>query len=235
MKYIDKDNMCLDFEEYISENILDQYLNTYINNNSITQHPWDKLGDSFEGREVKRKLREHFFNEQKGICAYCEQSLAIVFPNSKLSDISHLEHIKPKARNKYPQETFSQKNLILSCNGFNCNFEPENPEFCGHNKNQLYNGRLFLNPTLIENIETYFDYTIEGEIMPADNLTEEEKEKADYMINLLDLKNQTLVDMRKDMLSDVISRDDDEINELLDNQHDIYPSFHSMLRQLLIL
>lgn len=235
MKYIDKSNMCSDFDDYITENSLDQYLNTYVEDSSITIHPWNKLGEEFEGREIKRKLAAHFFIEQKGICAYCEQSLAIVLPNTKQSDISHLEHIKPKARNRYPQETFNQKNLILSCNGFDCNYEPENPEFCGHNKNQLYNGRLFLNPTLVENIENYFEYTIEGEIFPADELSDNDRDKAEYMIDLLELKNPILVDMRKNMLSDIISYNEDEISELLDAQNDIYPSFHSMLRQLLLI
>ena len=55
------------------------------------------------------------------------------------------------------------------------------------------------------------------------------------MPNLLDLENPTLVDMRKNMLSDVISLDEDEINELFDIQNDTYPSFHSMLRRLLVM
>lgn len=232
MRHINK-RRYLVFDNYIAEKHFDLYLETYLKDESISLHPWQKFSQVFESREVKRDLSEHLLSEQKELCVYCQQHLVIASPHTKLSDISHIEHIKPKARGRYPQDTFNQKNIVLSCNGFNCKAIAEPPEFCGHNKNQLYDELRFLNPVQKKDLEQYFDYTFEGEIRPSPSLSKKDRQKANYMIEILDLQNPVLVNMRKDAFSDVIDYEEDEIAELLDDSYDSLPGFFSMLKQLL--
>lgn len=229
MRHIEKKKKCQDFENYIIENNLNKYLDNYINNDSINLHPWTKFTNNIEGRETKRKLAKHFYFEQKGLCVYCQQSLQIAYYNDFKSNISHIEHLKPKKRNRYPEDTFNQNNLTLSCNGFDCTEETGLYEFCGHNKKAKYNGRLFLNPIEIKNTEKYFEYTINGEIIPNNILNETEKQKAEYMIYILDLNYPNLIDMRKEQYNAFI--DNEELNIFFNEDEDFLPSFFSMLKQ----
>ncbi len=233
MRHIKKNEPCQDFDNYIKQNNLNKYLDNYINNVSERKHTWDKLGEELKGREVKRELRNHLLKEQKGLCVYCQQSFVIAMQNNFLSGFSHIEHIKPKSRKSYPQDTFNQRNLSLSCNGFDCSKEVEASEFCGHKKLNEYDSSKFLNPIEIENIEKYFEYTFNGEIRVSETLNRTEKEKAEYMIDILDLKNSILSDMRRDTFTDIITNySDKEISFLLDENSEILPSFYSMLKQM---
>ncbi len=178
-------------------------------------------------------MAKHFYFEQKGLCIYCQQNLKIAFDNNFETNISHIEHIKPKARNKYPEDTFNQKNLTLSCNGFDCRNEIDKSEFCGHNKQAKYNADLFVNPIELQDIEKYFEYTFTGDINPADNLNKQEREKAEEMIKILDLKNPRLVNMRLENFNNIINMELSNIELLLDENVDLLPSFFSMIKQLL--
>ncbi len=233
MRHIHKTERCQDFDNYVTENNLDEYLDNYINNSSISPHPWMKLTNEFSGREAKRKLATHLYREQKGLCIYCQQNLSYAFDNQFKTNTSHIEHIKPKARHRYPQDTFNQNNLTLSCNGFECILELGSYEFCGHNKQERYNHQTFLNPIELEDIERYFEYTFEGDINPSKVLDEIEKQKANEMINILDLKNSRLIDMRQRVFSEMINNTEEDINLLLDENADLLPSFYSMMKQLL--
>jgi len=68
------------------------------------------LESNYNTKEVKDALRI----ECRSKCMYCE---------SKVSHITfeHIEHIKPKARQKFPQLTFEYKNLGLACPKCNMN------------------------------------------------------------------------------------------------------------------
>ena len=134
MRHINKSEPCQDFDNYVKEMYLDISLDNYIKHTSVKKHPWKRLNN-----EIKEILAKHLYTEQKGLCIYCQQSLANAFPNLLLSKAAHIEHLKPKTRDKYPQQTFNQKNLTLSCNGFDCKKEKGTSEFCGHNKLEEYN------------------------------------------------------------------------------------------------
>lgn len=237
MRHIKKKGLCQDFENFIKDNKLNEYLDKYIEDNSLKVAPWRKFtNETYGGTKVKRKLANHLYKEQKGLCIYCQQSFNNALINKNLSEFSHIEHIKPKARKRYPENTFNQNNLALSCNGFDCNIlvnETEN-EFCGHNKDQKYDKNLFLNPIEVEDIEKYFSYKINGEIQISDKLEKKEEKKADYMIKILDLNNETLVDMRRENYIKIIENHKNKIDEFLDEDEEILPSFFSMLKQLLI-
>lgn len=228
MRHIVKIELCQEFDNYVLKHNLREHLDNYINNTGIKKHPWKRINS-----KTKQKLSNHLYSEQKGLCIYCQQSLRTAFENDFKTEISHIEHIKPKKRQRYPQETFNQKNLTLSCNGFDCSTEIRTREFCGHNKHEKYNQRLFLNPVEQENIESFFEYTFEGDIYPAEELNDFDKSKAEEMIKILDLKNSRLIDMRQSAFSDIITNTDEDIKLLLDENSEILPSFYSMMKQLL--
>jgi len=229
MRYIKKNEPCQDFDDYIKQNNLNKYLDNYINNASGKKHPWNKLGEELKGREIKRELRNHFLKEQKGLCVYCQQSFVIAMQNNILSNFSHIEHIKPKK--SYPQDTFNQNNLSLSCNGFICNNNNSERDFCGHKKLEEYNPYYFLNPIECYDIEKYFEYTIEGKIKPSASLNKKDRGKAEYMINTLKLNYSLLVDARKINFNDILENDDKK--DILDENAELLPAFFSMLKQLL--
>ncbi|MNF73042.1 HNH endonuclease [compost metagenome] len=82
------------------------------------------VSNRYNHSDVKGALKV----EAKHKCMYCE---------SKVSHVSyeHIEHIKPKAKDKYPELTFEWGNLGLAC------------PVCNMNKSDEYDPNLpFLNP-----------------------------------------------------------------------------------------
>ena len=91
------------------------------------------LSNSYNIKEVKDKLRNESFSK----CMYCE---------SKVGHITyeHIEHIKPKAKDKFPNLTFEYTNLGLAC-----------PK-CNMNKSDTYDvNNAFINP-YIDNPNDHF-------------------------------------------------------------------------------
>jgi len=86
----------------------------------------------------------------------------------------------------------------MSCNGKECSdvnkddYE-DNIHSCGHPKQARYNEEKFLNPTELENIVDYFSYDMDtGKIEASEN----ESNKAKYMIEILNLDNSHLNNSR---------------------------------------
>lgn len=201
MRYIDKSKRCSDFDNYTAP---------------CFPISWNEFDTG-----AKLALHQHLWQEQKGLCVYCQQQ--IPFKKSKQSSqqiCSHIEHIRP--RTTYPELTFVYCNLSISCEGFNCKTIDKHPkkEFCEHRKGHEYDEDRFLNPIELREIEDYFEYDIEGKIHPTTLFPE----KAEYMIKILDLNHPDLIDMRKSIYEDVIAG---EIKLTLG----IFPSFYSMLKQ----
>ena len=122
----------------------------------------------------KRNLKKHILTyEQNGLCCYCESYVTL--------DNSHIEHLQPKSLN--PETlTFDYTNLAVSCQG-KCHTNGNQPATCGHKKGNDFDAERFLNPTTVENIRAYFEYTTHGEIT-ASALDES---KAHYTMSLLQL------------------------------------------------
>lgn len=232
MRYIEKNKPCADFLTFVKQHELDKYVEWYMKGNG-QYHPWDRLGKAHHGSDIKRTLSQHLYEEQKGLCIYCEQTLN---PRHELlSNFAHIEHLKPKdPHGGYPQHTFNYLNLTVSCNGFDTKKGHGGAKFCGHKKANLYDENLFLDPTRVHDIERYFEYTVSGKIQPARDLKHFERRKAEYMIWLLDLQNPELVDMRAESFSSFIQFSEEEQQLLLDEDNDLLPGFHSMLKQLTI-
>ncbi|SFV66093.1 conserved hypothetical protein [hydrothermal vent metagenome] len=159
-----------------------------------------QLLTDWKNYKKKKKLKEYILkNEQNYLCCYCESKVTIL--GDKEKDGSHLEHIKPKKF--YADLTFYYNNLLVSCQGTCHNSENDKTRYsCGHKKDDEYIDNKFLNPTIVEDIRDYFKYeTIENEkvkIVP----TAKDSNKAEYMINLLHLNDDTLLYARGKALKD---------------------------------
>lgn len=154
---------------------------------------WQQYGSQGEKRELKTFILAH---EQFDLCVYCECRV-------RLND-SHLEHIKPKAQQMYPELTFVYDNLVVSCNGVQYNpQETAQNRHCGHKKLNQYDETLFLDPTVIIDISDYFqfdqdEYTIEPSAkQPA---------QANYTINILRLNSAGLILARQNALNTLQSK-----------------------------
>lgn len=153
----------------------------------------------------KKLLREFILkNEQNYLCVYCESKI------SADRSSSHVEHIKPKSQDKYPELTFDYSNLAVSCNGNCYGIEEDNSSHnCGHIKDNEYDSIKFLSPTRTLDIRDYFKYDFdEGEIEPSSK----NRVKAKYMIDTLHLNETGLSISRKKALEVFIK----EMNKIKD-------------------
>jgi uncharacterized protein (TIGR02646 family) len=147
----------------------------------------------------KQKLKEHLLeHEQNYLCCYCESKI------SSDNNSCHIEHIRPKAQDKYPHLTFEYNNLAVSCNGTCQNLLDDTTKYnCGHIKSNEYDENLFLNPVELENIRDYFEYDIdEGKIQASTK----DEQKASYIIDTLRLNDGGLTEARKKALKNFIEK-----------------------------
>jgi uncharacterized protein (TIGR02646 family) len=149
---------------------------------------WDQYG---KVKGTKRCLKQHIIDhEQYALCVYCESKI-------NPSD-SHIEHIKPKGKNGYPELTFDYKNLAVSCNGNLHNQADDHKQrSCGHKKDNEYDESLFLDPTQLTDISDYFVYDVDdGQIDSSDKAVA----KARYAIDILNLNKDGLPQARGNAL-----------------------------------
>jgi uncharacterized protein (TIGR02646 family) len=183
-------------------------------------------------------LHQHPWRLQKGLCAYCEQEIPEKTKTEE--DKSHLEHIRPKrGENGFPDLTYCFENIIVSCEGFDLTtISISKRKFCGHIKDNQYDSELFLNPTEISDIESYFYYGSEGQVEPHPLKTGDEQNRAAYMIRILGLDHSVLVDMRKNQydiwLEKKFEWSDEKLAVELNENLPLLPSFFSLLKQKIL-
>jgi hypothetical protein len=103
----------------------------------------------------------------------------------------------------------------------------------------VFDENQFLHPFKVRNLEEHFAYN-ENEIIEVINITpnnektKSEQKSVNYMINFLNLQDETLKEMRLEqyniILEDISNGED--INDLLSDDYDIFPKFYSMLKYL---
>lgn len=146
------------------------------------KHSWEEF---MRDRNAYNPVIESLKSEQFQICCYCEK---------KLKDQNcHIEHFQPRNGNNSNRSlTFNYVNLACSCNGGH-----GGERHCGHFKGSNFDPVKFLNPSSQTYSSKYFIFTIDGRIASASDLNVQEKEKADYMIDLLNLNSPDLVSRRR--------------------------------------
>jgi uncharacterized protein (TIGR02646 family) len=244
MRYIDKNNPSPEFEQFLSD--FGQRLHgDWEKIKKITYK--DKKGNRIQiGRNILLILFKHLRLEQKGLCIYCQQFVPEkTVDNTETYEYAHFEHVNKQEL--YVQLIFKQKNLSVSCNGFDNDIAglddtAKIKEFCGHFKDGNYNPttfnpQLFLNPFEITDIENYFDYEFSDDdteilIVPNTNTSKEAQQKAGFMINVLGLQHKTLCEMRRrqyEIIRQQIENGSDTY-DVLSEDYDEIPAFYSMLK-----
>lgn len=162
------------------------------------------IQNKYNHHEIKTALKDETFSK----CMYCE---------SKIKHVAyeHIEHIKPKARNKYPELTFEWENLGLAC------------PICNNNKGDMYDEAVsFINPYVDDPsahflIVGHFIYHNPGDIraeltekqigLNRSELIERRKERIDSLRILADkyatqtnptIKSIILEELKEEMSSD---------------------------------
>ncbi|MEY4935903.1 MAG: hypothetical protein RIS64_2262, partial [Bacteroidota bacterium] len=206
MRYIDKNTSCLDFEIFLKK-FGQRLYGDWEKLKKITEK--NKQGERIAiGRTVLLQLFQHLRKEQKCLCIYCQQMIPEKTEwNADTYKYAHIEHVKKQQLHK--ELIFNQKNLSVSCYGFDneVNDSVKTKEFCGHFKDGNYNPmqfnpQLFLNPLELNDIEAYLQYEFSDDdteihIVPNSNRSEEEQQKADFTIKILGLHHKTLCEMRR--------------------------------------
>jgi uncharacterized protein (TIGR02646 family) len=192
------------------------------------------------GRIARRELLKHLWREQKGLCAYCMQSI----PGQSFRKISHLEHIKPKRKGQFPELRFKTCNIVMSCNGLNCSSEGayKDRSHCGAYKDNrngsgmTFNEALFINPTENPFAEECFSYSPEGEISCTDLGNMFGRKRVLYMIKYLGLDVRYLNDFRRESYESLIEIEIEEgvefIEEMLQDSSSPAFSFQPMMKRM---
>ena len=134
---------------------------------------------------IRKDLALYILSEQNGLCIYCEK-VVNDYPNE-----CHIDHYRK--RDYFPNETLNYNNLLLSCNNFKRCAKHKDSKI----KKEDY--KKFINP-ILENPENFLEYTFYGEFKPKDNLSDINKEKAIFTIEILNLNDRSLIEERKQVI-----------------------------------
>ena len=156
----------------------------------------------YDRKEMTRLL---LLEEQWWLCAYTELALY------DFRYGCHIEHIEPKSQN--PACTFDYQNVVVSALDSDslARFSKAD-RFGGHFKGNDYDPDMFISP-LMSDSHRYFEYLSSGRVEPAQNLSVEDRSRANYTINLLNLNAPFLVNSRRRWLIEI----EDEIERLLED------------------
>ena len=117
---------------------------------------------------------------------------------------SHVEHILPKEI--HPELTFDYDNLMFSCFATGGEIKADEkdhaPVSCGHaalKRTNNFDESLFIKPT-DSDCERYFSFELDGEILPHPKLNDNESQRAQYTIGLLNLNCLRLKRLREDVI-----------------------------------
>jgi uncharacterized protein (TIGR02646 family) len=148
------------------------------------------------------QLRLELVEEQGFICCYCNREIA----GNK--EESNVEHFKAKGRKEYFPLVFDYNNLLASCNGFE---KTPKPRYTCCNSKRQGEEDLPLSP-LQGDIESHFDFTIDGQIIGLSDAANDMIHKLGLDIDLLDDLRKTyirneLFENPFSVLSDYISKE----------------------------
>ncbi len=145
---------------------------------------------------IKSELKNALLLEQGNICCYCECKIS--------SNNSHIEHLKPKDKDKFPELQLNYDNLLSSCQKQLLKGEPRH---CGNSKG---NKIISITP-LMKNCEDKFIYTEDGYIQHTDNESKD-------VIEILQLDIDKLNKLREDAINAILFLDIDENDEVLSEE-----------------
>jgi uncharacterized protein (TIGR02646 family) len=170
--------------------------------------PWNLLEP-----EASREQRGILIQKQSNVCAWCESMIVI--------DASHSDHIR--SRNRFPQFTFSIRNLVAACQ---CSYT------CGHGRQGKGDLPAWIHPYDTANLEHHFRFEPDGAIRVSLNHNDPRIQEADHAINLqLNLNQRTLKERRETQMAMINSYVGQDLTP--DDIASFFTSFPTLTRQLL--
>lgn len=140
---------------------------------------------------ISRVWREYMLEfEQHKLSAYTELYLLDL-------NETHIDHFKK--RELFNDLVFNWNNLVVDSkdDSFGARYKDN------HIHSQLDNERL-INP-IEEDAASFFQYVSTGKMIPAEGLTDDERQRAQYTIEMFNLNESGLMDRRKSILNNDIS------------------------------
>jgi uncharacterized protein (TIGR02646 family) len=170
-----------------------------------TNDDWQPSYELLRGKD-KQQFHHHLINEQGHICCYCGEKI--------VQSDSHIEHFRPQK--DYPHLELDYFNLIVSCQQ---KIQPKEPRHCGMGKGDWFDNELLVSP-LISDCEGFFEYTVDGQILPTRN--PEKAAAATETIDKLSLNINKLKATRAGAIDSIyndpdlqLPLSDDEIDKLI--------------------
>lgn len=161
-------------------------------------------------RKISEKLREYILlDEQNLCCAYCQKEIDA---SKYCSNIDHF-----KTRNLFPELTLEYNNLLVSCNTKNRCSSSKDSQTSILKTREDY--KKIVNP-VSDNPDEYFDYLATGEIIGKN-------EKAQFTIELFNLKDTSLTQCRLEVAKVLVS-----IDLSVEEICDILPDYHSFIKNI---
>ncbi|WP_183576205.1 retron system putative HNH endonuclease [Mucilaginibacter sp. X5P1] len=128
---------------FILKNNPSEFIKNFIElQNKIPVHPTYADLRSDNGGKTIKEVQTQLYNEQNGLCCYC---------NKYLDKDFHVEHFLPQSKFKYDEVEYS--NIFLSCNS---------PFTCGKVKENNLISKYITHP----DCKSFFKYNHLGEILP---------------------------------------------------------------------
>lgn len=181
----------------------------------IGDEDWNPDWDDLQNPE-KRDVHCALLREQGEICCYCGSPI--------IRSTSHIEHLRPRSDQRYPDLELDYSNLMASCNcGVRVGIEecddpyadedlmqwaaratesPQERAHCGHKKDHWYDEVLMVSP-LMEDCESYFQHgEAGGKVSPVGDGNK--REAAEITIERLGLNAARLIRLRKAALEPVL-------------------------------
>ncbi|ACX76274.1 hypothetical protein Fisuc_2691 [Fibrobacter succinogenes subsp. succinogenes S85] len=147
---------------------------------------WEDLHKQTKFPDLYSQIKLALIKEQGGVSAYTEEPI---------SPKSHIDHFYK--RSLFPKRTFDWNNLFVD--GLSEHYGAKYKDSIVTNKRDY---DLLISPNE-NNVERYFTYMENGEIIVAPGLSKQEAQRADYTIKTFNLNNSELKSRRARILKNV--------------------------------
>lgn len=144
-------------------------------------------------RDLYLQCRTELLRTQDFVSAYTELPLSI-------GGNIHIDHFKKRGIRAFANQKFCWSNFIVD--------KRDETDYGAGYKDKMVNSEAdydnLINPAE-PNPERYFSYLVNGKMIPAKGLSEEDKAKAEYTITIFNLNHPSLMSCRQTKIMSVLS------------------------------
>lgn len=140
---------------------------------------WEEVHRTKNFQNLYREIRKKIAEEQNGISAYTEEPF---------SEQIHIDHFYK--RSLFPERTFDWNNLFVDGvnENYGAKYKDAHIKKCAEYDNLISPGE--------ENVERFFSYMSNGEVIAAKELSARESQRAEFTIKTFNLNDSVLKSKR---------------------------------------